>query len=92
MDMVKQAGLDVRFNFVTDMNADGVFTISDMWEWFKWAYFAPGDLAAILLMNTSFGNFLEINHDSLSGGNSGVFSFIVWLFLWAWAAIALEGR
>ena len=92
MNSVKWGYIDARFSFVMDMNADGVFTISDLWEWFKWLYFAPGDLAAIFLMNTSLGNFLEVNFNTLSGVSSGIFSFFAWLVLFLWAVSALDGN
>ena len=90
MEFTRQALFDLRFTFVADMNADGAFTISDIWEWFKWLYFAPGDLAAIALMNTSLGNFLEISTDTLGSGSSGVISFILWAVLLFGVADALE--
>ncbi len=83
------AVLSERFRLVADMNRDGAFTISDIWAWFKFVYFAPGDLIAGVLYGSEAGRFLEINYGSLGGWGSGVVSFFVWLFvLFAGVAIA----
>lgn len=91
MNSVKWGYIDARFSFIADMNADGAFTISDIWEWFKWVYFAPGDLIAIFLLDTSIGNFLEVSWESLSGTGSGVVSLVLWLFLLGILLVALDG-
>jgi len=91
MDIGKQVLLDDRFRFVADLTGDGLFTISDVWAWFKWVYYAPGDLIAILLLDTSLGNFLELSSDSLSGLGSGVASLLLWLLLLGFFAAALDG-
>lgn len=80
-----------RFRLVADLTGDGAFTISDVWAWFKWIYFAPGDLASILLLDTGLGNFLEMSVDTLSGLGSGVFSLFFWLLMFAFYAGAIDG-
>lgn len=92
MDIWKQAIFDDRFRLVADLTGDGAFTISDVWAWFKWIYFAPGDLVAILFLDTGPGNFLEMTVDSLSGIGSGVFSLLVWLLLFSFYMGALDGQ
>jgi hypothetical protein len=73
--------LDWRLQVRSDMNLDGVVTISDAWLWAKWAYFLPGDMFALVLLGTPVGNFLEINITSLEGIGSGVLSFFFWFVL-----------
>lgn len=74
---------DLRWNFRTDANGDGAITISDAWLWVKWVFFAPGDLALLLLMKEvpSLGNFLELSVSSLGGVGSFILSAFVWLTL-----------
>lgn len=81
-----------RFRLVADMNRDGAFTISDIWAWFKFAFFAPGDLVVGLLYGTAVGRFLEIDPGSLSGGGSGFLSFFVWMLVWLVIASELESK
>ena len=82
--------LGERFRLLADMNRDGVFTISDIWAWFKFVYFAPGDVVIGVLYGTAIGRFLEINPGSISGVGSGVLSFFIWIFVWMIFASALE--
>ena len=76
--------LDHRFKIVFDLNGDGAFTISDVWEWVKWIYFAPGDYLIIQLLNaevehTAVGRFFELSSVSIGGIASGAFSAVVLL-------------
>jgi hypothetical protein len=66
------------WDFVADMNGDGRVTISDVWLWFKWLYFYPGDGLIYLMGNTKLGNFLELSANSYGGFWSGVVSFLLW--------------
>jgi hypothetical protein len=70
-----------QWNFVADMNNSGSVTISDVWLWFKWLYFYPGDGAIYALVNTVpwFGQFFEITYNSYGGILSGLISFFVWI-------------
>lgn len=79
-----------RFRLVADMNRDGAFTISDIWAWFKYVFFAPGDLVIGLLYGSPAGRFLEIDLSALNGVGSGVLSFFVWVFVWAVIQNALQ--
>jgi hypothetical protein len=69
-----------RFGFSTDMNGDGIVTITDLWWMFKYVFFGPGDLLVCALYPTRAGQFFEISVDSLYGWGSGVISLIVWSF------------
>jgi hypothetical protein len=73
--------LDWRLQVRSDMNLDGVVTISDVLLWAKWAYFLPGDVFVLVLLGTPVGDFLEINITSLEGIGSGVLSFFFWFVL-----------
>ena len=52
--------------FVEDMDYNGVITISDVWLWFKWLYFYPGDLIVYILLNDApeIGQFFEMSKKS----------------------------
>ena len=69
-----------QWTFVPDMNYSGSITISDVWLWFKWLYFYPGDGVVCFLLNIvpGFGQFLEITYDSYGGTLSGIISGFVW--------------
>ena len=74
-----------QWSFFADMNHDGVVTISDVWLWFKWLYFYPGDLAlqGMLSYLPGFATFFEGTGESFGGWGSGIFSFFVWFALLA---------
>ena len=69
--------------FTADMNYDGIVTISDVWLWFKWLYFYPGDLLLLLTMEflPSFSAFLEISPENFGGTFSGIIGFFIWFVL-----------
>jgi len=73
--------LDERLQVSSDMNLDGVITISDVLLWLKWLYFLPGDLAALILLGTPAGDFFEITLRSVQGVGSGVLSFLFWFVI-----------
>ena len=58
------------WNFVADMKYDGQISISDIWLWFKWLYFYPGDWIIKFLINNipSVANFLKISYADYGGG------------------------
>lgn len=70
-----------QWSFLTDMNHSGSVTISDVWLWFKWLYFYPGDSLVYFLVNKvpEIGQFFEVSYASYGGVLSGVASFIVWI-------------
>lgn len=81
-----------QWSFVADMNYDGTVTISDIWLWFKWIYFYPGDGVVYFLVNKApdIGRFLEMTYSSYGGLFSGVISFFVWLIALAIIGIASD--
>jgi hypothetical protein len=48
------------WTFVADRDFNGKITISDVWLWFKWLYFYPGDLFIYLSVNRTKGAKLQI--------------------------------
>jgi hypothetical protein len=75
---------DLRlWSFFADMNGDGAVTISDVWLWFKWLYFYPGDglLYAVMSGAPKIAYFFELSSVSYGGGFSGVVSFFAWLIV-----------
>lgn len=69
-----------QWKFAADMNQSGSITISDIWLWFQWLYFYPGDGVVYFLIYkaSSIGAFLEMTPDSYGGVFSGIISFVVW--------------
>ena len=63
---------------MADMNFDGSITISDVWLWFKWLYFYPGDRLVYLLLKKapSIASFFEMTTSSYGGVFSGVVSLV----------------
>lgn len=54
-----------RWIFYKDANFDGAITISDVWLWIKWLYFAPGDLIIYLVSQSSgLRAFFELSEES----------------------------
>jgi hypothetical protein len=78
--MARLAWVEFRqWDFVADMNHDGLITISDVGLWFKWLYFYPGDGLIAIIGPTALGQFLELNTGSFGGFGSGVMSFFGWI-------------
>lgn len=69
------------WSFVADMNGDEAVSISDVWLWFKWLYFMPGDLVVAMIGPTALGRFLELTTFSYGNAGSGVLSFILWMLV-----------
>jgi hypothetical protein len=69
-----------RFNFVADMNGNGVYTVSDVWFQLKWLFFAPGDAVICFMGNTRLGEFFEISYWSFGNAFSAFVSGVVWPF------------
>ena len=74
---------NLRWHLAQDMNGDGATTISDVWLWFKYIFFAPGDWLFLIIMTkaTGLALFLEMSPQMLYGGLSGTLSAIVWLVI-----------
>lgn len=64
-----------------DMNADGQFTLSDVWLWIVHVYFLPGDavLWAALTYAPGLATFLELGPGSYHGLFTAMVSGGVWL-------------
>ena len=68
--------LEARWAFSWDMNADGLFTISDIGAIADWLFFAPGDYA-IYVTITEFprvATFMEFSESHYGGWPSSVVS------------------
>lgn len=72
-----------QWAFKLDMNHNGSFTITDLWAWFKWLYFYPGDLIIKITISKipAFAHFFELTQNSYGGIFSGIVSFIIWFLL-----------
>ena len=83
-----------RWFFATDMNCDGLFTVSDIWSLIEWVFFLPGDGLLLVLMEMlpGIGTFFELMPESYGGWFSGTVSFLSWanvpFFVWGvWVTI-----
>ncbi len=72
-----------QWSFVADMNYSDSITISDVWLWFKWLYFYPGDGLFYFMIHKKppIAVFFEITFNSYGGLFSGIVSFICWFIL-----------
>lgn len=71
---------EARWYFAADANGDGAVTISDVWEWVLYVFFAPGDLLLLWIMGApDLARFLELDASSLQGWGSGFISACVWV-------------
>lgn len=80
-----------RFRFALDMNADMVFTISDVWLMFKFIWLLPAKAVVGCVHEIPrLAAFFEINCQTGESWGGGVFSFfgwnvvvlIVWMIVW----------
>jgi hypothetical protein len=71
------------WKFLADMNYDGLVTISDVWLWFKWLFFYPGDFIILYTIKilAPLATFFEISTDNYGGWLSGILSIISWLII-----------
>lgn len=70
-----------RFRFVADMNADGAYTISDVWLQVKWIFFAPGDgIICFIGSAPNLAEFFEISYSSFGNAFSATIGALVWPF------------
>ena len=69
-----------RFRFVTDMNRDGAFTISDIWLLVKTAWLLPSNFWMIVLhdVDATVATFLEIDCGTGQGVGGALFSLLIW--------------
>lgn len=90
LQMYEDWGQYRLWDFMADMKSDGALTISDIWLWFKWLYFMPGDSLISNIGPTNLGRFLEMGPHSYGGFGSGVMSLFLWLLLIHVVATAYE--
>ncbi len=71
------------WEFVADMNSDGVFTMSDIIAIFIQLFFLPGDSLLFLILNylPKVTELLELSYDNYHGIFTGIVSLIVWVLL-----------
>ena len=70
-----------RWNFVADMNFDGLINATDVWLWLKWIFFYPGDFIMQYMLKHAplLAKGLEVTLESFGGAGSGVLS--LWVFM-----------
>ena len=66
--------------FVADTNQRGAVTISDVWLWFKWLFFNPGDMfiQSFIKDYPRIAQFFEFTYDDYGGVLSGMVSVVAW--------------
>lgn len=81
-----------RWQLEFDMNHDGAITISDVWAWLMWLYFAPGDFIILGTVKyfPALAKFFEIDASMTYGRLSFCLSTILYL-LWI-LGLAFEDR
>ena len=78
-----------RWNPIRDMNRDGAFTISDIFQWLGYLFHSSGDFLIFLLMGSpELAQFLEISAASYGGFLSGLVSAFIWFAAFAIIGIA----
>lgn len=73
-----------QWNFIADMNFDGIVNAVDYWLWLKWVFFYPGDCVLQWMFKhaPTLAKGLELSSlDSFGGAGSGVIS--LWVFMFA---------
>lgn len=80
------------WSFISDMNCDGVVTISDVSRWLGWLYFYPGDLLLMLIMRETpnVARFFEITDADYGKFVSFAVSGLFWLLCVTCAAVLKE--
>lgn len=61
-----------RWHLYADANGDGVISVSDVWLWIKWFYFAPGDAIIYAIAHTPAATFFELGPQSYGNWFSSV--------------------
>jgi hypothetical protein len=72
-----------NWKFKIDMNNDGLFTISDIWEILTSIFLYPGDLMILLILDTKLEVFFEVSARDYSGTLSFFVSLVTWGTLYA---------
>lgn len=69
-----------RLRFVTDMNRDGAFTISDVWLLVKTGWLLPSNFWMIALhdIDKTVATFFEIDCSTGQGVGGALFSLLIW--------------
>ena len=73
-----------------DIDGNGVFTISDVWEFLVLLFYLPGDTVVSMLIGTPFGIFFEFTYQDLGGWFSLIISACTWGVVWGIAALIKE--
>lgn len=80
-----------RFHLVKDMNNDGVFSITDVWQIIEFIWLLPAKAAiAIIQNNPKIATFLEIDCATGTSWGGGIFSFFAWCMLLGIIASIIE--
>jgi len=77
---------------VSDMNGDGLTTISDVSAWFGWLFYYPGDLIILFiksypepaLLFEQLATFFETTTPQYGGWISFFISLVAWLVVGCW--------
>lgn len=69
-----------QWSFVADMDSSGAVTINDIWLWFEWLCFYPGDMIVKYFVNneSKVSQYLEFTNNDYGGIFSGAVSCVAW--------------
>lgn len=71
-----------EWSFFADRNFDGIVTISDIWLWWKWIFYYPGDFVIHELTSprrSGIAEFFELSSRDFGQNTSLILSLIAWL-------------
>ncbi len=72
------------WQFIWDMNQDGIVTFRDIPDWALWLFYYPGDLLVYLILSSpETARFLEMSFYDYGGRSSLVLSAAAWLLVCA---------
>jgi len=83
---------------ISDMNGDGLTTISDVSAWFGWLFYYPGDLIILwinsyrepTLLFSQLATFFETTPPQYGGWIAFFISLVAWIVLFGWIAMFVE--
>jgi len=77
----------------TDMNFDGLYTVTDLWLQIVWIFTLPGNLAInVILSDARWRTFFEVTPLSCGGAGAAVFSLFAWMFLFSLISTFISER
>ena len=70
-----------QWTFKADINNDGLFTISDVWDILYSIFYYPGDFLISYMLNTKLGPFFELSTNDYGRDFSFFLSMLGWFII-----------